>query len=213
MVPHQQYVDLYAALSLVQTNAQAVAAADKCIETVQAVRDHFGGWVTTAANFFTFGLYGVGNGDRQNAESELDAALADVRQYRDPLSGELRDSPVVASEWDNLSHAIGRAYNVMWSISDIEGSEGEWQNFIAWVGSTIADSIAALPGVIRAVTAYAGDVVGAAAGGVAGGVSGALWDLLEGAWPLLLAAGVVLGVGIYAVGPANAKKLARAAVI
>jgi hypothetical protein len=188
------------ALSAVTTAGQAVAAADLCLGTLTTVRDQFSPLVQSLASWLTFGLYGAANPDRVDALAQLTGAITDVQNFRAPLAGD-PSTPVVAGEgdWDNLFHAIERAYNVMYAIQNVQGDETEWQNFKSWVGNTVAGSVTALPGVISAAVSYAGSTATNLAGGTIAGV-------VAGFWPVLLIAGGVLVVAVLAVGPRGLAK-------
>lgn len=177
------------ALNSVDNAGQAVAAADLCIGTLTAVKEQFSPYVSTVANWFTFGLYGVANADRADALSRISSAIVDVQKYRAPMAGNPAQ-PIVGGDpsWDDLFHAIVRAYNAMWAIESVQGDESEWQNFKDWAASTVAGSVQAMPGVIGSAVHVVSDTTTDLVGGVAGG--------LLPLWPLALAGGALLLVAV-----------------
>jgi hypothetical protein len=175
MVPAYQYQALHDALGTVQVNAQALAAADLAIGTVTAVREHFSSWSIDNARRF--------------AAEQLDDAALDLKRYRDPFAG-MPAAPVNPSSWDDLSHSIGRAYNVLWSIQDVIGDEPEWKATIGWVAQTTLGTIQALPGVIRDAVHFTSELASDTVGGVAAG--------LLPLWPIVLVGGAVLVIGSIA---------------
>lgn len=175
MVPAHQYQALHDALATVQVNAQALAAADLAIGTVTSVRDHFSSWSIDNARRF--------------AAEQLDDAVIDLQRYRAPFAG-MPAAPVNPSSWDDLSHSIGRAYNVLWSIQDVIGDEPEWKATLGWVADTVAGTIQAMPGVIRDAVHFASGLATETVGGVAAG--------LLPLWPIVLVGGLVLILGSIA---------------
>jgi hypothetical protein len=188
------------ALSAVTTAGQAVAAADLCLNALTTVQGRFQSVGVSILNVLTFGLYGATSPDRSHALDMITGAIVDVQNFRAPLAGD-PSTPVVAGEgdWDNLYHAIERAYASLYAIQDVEGDETEWQNFKGWVGDTVAGSVAALPTVISATVGYVGSTATNLAGGTIAGV-------VAGFWPVLLIAGGVLVVAVLAVGPRGLAK-------
>lgn len=179
------------ALDGVQVNAQALAAADLCLGTVISVRDQFNGWFASISP------------DRSlvDARDQLNGAISDVENARAPLVG--MPAAPVGSDWDNLRHAIQRAYNVMWAVQDVQGEvDTSWGGFFSWLGETLVGSIEAMPGVIRSAVAWAGDLASSTAGNVVAGV-------LQGLWPVLLVVAVVAAGGVYLLGGRGALRLAR----
>jgi hypothetical protein len=187
---------LQAALSTVTVNAQALAAADLCIGTVTTIRDQMAGW------------FGVISPDRSmsDAASRLSAAIGDVQTYRGPFDG-MPSSPINPDEWDDLKHAIERAYDVMWAVEDVQGDQSTgWKGFLSWAASTVAGSVAAMPDVISAAVNYVTDTASNVVTKTTGGLLAGLLPL----WPLVaVAAAVVTGVVLY-LGPAQAKRLVGA---
>lgn len=172
--------DLHDALAGVQYNGQALAAADMVIGLVTSARDHFSAWSLDNA--------------RRWAADQLDDALKDVLRYRGDFAG-MPSSPVTYSSWDDLSHAIGRAYNVMWAIQDGPiGEDSEWNASLSWLGDAATGTIQALPGIIRDAVHFTADLATDTVGGVAAGLL-PLWPLVVVAGVLLLGGAVVLAAG------------------
>jgi hypothetical protein len=191
----RQLEDLIAALNTVTVNAQALAAADLVIGTVTAARDQFSSWL----NYTPFGfIVRAIESSRADAYSRLDEAINDVRRYRDDFKG-MPQVAVSQTAWDDLKHAIVRAYNVMWAVQDVQGDETEWQALVGFVGTVAVESIQAMPGVIRGALAFTSEVVTDTVGGVAAG--------LLPLWPLVVVGGVIVVLGVVLVGAGRKKGL------
>jgi hypothetical protein len=178
-IPAQQYRDLHNALAAVQVNAQAIAAADLTIGTLTAARERFSSWSLDNA--------------RRWAAQQLDDALGDVRRFRQPFEG-MPQSPVADATWDDLRKAIGRGYNVCWSIIDTIGSDSEWSATVSWLAEAAVGTIQAMPGVIQAALSFTSEIVTDTVGGVAAGLL-PLWPLVVVAGVLAIAGAVVVGYG------------------
>lgn len=179
--------DLHDALAGVLYNGQALAAADMVIGLVTSARDHFSAW-------------SIDNSRRWAAE-QLDEALSDVQRYRGTFAG-MPSSPVSASSWDDLSHAIGRAYNVMWAIQDGPiGEDPEWNATLSWLGDAAIGTIQALPQIIRDAVHFTADLATDTVGGVAAG--------LLPLWPLVVVAGIVLVGGAVLLAAGRKKGLLK----
>lgn len=172
-VPRAQYLALHDTLETVVVNAQAIAAADLAIGTVQSVRDQFSRYSIRV--------------ERRYWANHLQGAIDDLRRFRGPMEG-MPASPVSPASWDDLRKAIGRAYNAMWTIQEEAGNEGELAAFASYIGETAAGTIAALPDVLsRSLSAVSGAVtetVGAVAKGVLP------------LWPIVVATAVVVVGGL-----------------
>jgi hypothetical protein len=175
VVPREQYQSLHDALATVTVNAQALAAADLASGALVAVRDRFSVWSVDNARRF--------------AASQLDDALADVQRFRGPFAG-MPAAAINPSQWDDLSHAIERAYNVLWNIQDVIGDEPEWNAFLGWVADTTLGTIQALPGVLRAAVHFTADLATDTVGAVAAG--------LLPLWPIVAVVAVVVVLGAVA---------------
>lgn len=175
MVPAQQYQALHDALALVQFNGQAIAAADLVLGTVITVRDRFSEWSVDNA--------------RRWAHDQLADAVTDVQTFRAPLAGD-PNAAISQPSWDDLMHAIERAYNVLWNVQDTIGDEPEWKAFLAWVADTATGTISNLPQVIKGAVHFTADLATDTVGGVAAG--------LLPLWPIVAVAVAVAMVGAYA---------------
>jgi len=178
MVPTSQYRALNDALDTVSVNAQALAAADTALGALSSAQEQFSS-------------YSI-KWERRQWASDLSDARADVARYRSGFIG-MPGSPVDAEGWDDLRHAIDRAYNVMWNIADVAGTETEWQAFGDYVSSVTLGTIQALPGVIKSAVHFTSDTATDLVGGVAAG--------LLPLWPIVAVAAVLAaGVGFLALG-------------
>lgn len=183
----QRYQDLHDALAGVQYNGQAVAAADMVIGLLISARD-------------VFSRFSLDNA-RRWAYAQLDDALRDVQRYRGTFGG-MPQVPVSETSWDDLSHAIGRAYNVMWSIQDGPiGTDSEWAASVGWLADAATGTIQALPGIIRDAVHFTSELATDTVGGVAAG--------LLPLWPLVLVAGAVLVGGVFLMAAARKKGLVK----
>jgi hypothetical protein len=125
----------------------------------------------------------------------LQNASADVHRYLTPMSG-ADDEPVSAASWKDLRGAIGRLYNTWWAIEDVLPPSQRHTAWQAW-GAIVLDVGASVPAAAKATIDFAGDLASDAVGAGAKAASNVLWQFVKGAWPILLAAGVVLGAGVY----------------
>jgi predicted trehalose synthase len=125
----------------------------------------------------------------------LQNASADVHRYLAPMSG-ADDEPVSAASWKDLRGAIGRLYNTWWAIEDVLPPSQRHTAWQAW-GAILLDVGASVPEAAKATIDFAGDLASDAIGAGAKAASNVLWQFVKGAWPILLAAGVVLGAGVY----------------
>lgn len=178
-IPHAQIVALHDALATVQLNAQALAAADLVIGSIIPVRDQFSSWSIDPS--------------RRYAAQQLDDAVKDVQRYRAPMAG-MPTEPVSPAAWDDLSHAIQRAYDVLWAVQDVQGDETEFQALLGFAKDVAVGSVQAMPGIIRDAVHLTSETATSLVGGVASG--------LLPLWPLVAVAGVlaVLGVVVLAAG-------------
>ena len=166
---------LQGALDTVQTNGQAIAAADLAYGAVVAARDRYSAWSIDPA--------------RRYAHDQLDAAAADIQKWRAPFAG-MPSDPVNDTNWDELKHAIERGYDRLWASLDVEGDEPEWKATLSAIGDITTESIKAMPEVIRGVVHFASETVTDTVGGLTAG--------LLPLWPIVVIAGVVLVVGALA---------------
>jgi hypothetical protein len=176
-VPRAQFQALNDALDTVVVNAQAVAAADLALGALGTVKDQFSSWSL--------------DNSRRWAADQVSGALADVNRFRGPFVG-MPGALVNDSAWDDLRHAIGRAYNTLWSIQDNFGDQGELAATASYIGDVALGTIQAMPGVISASAHYITDEASQIATGVVGGVASGLIPL----WPII---GIVTVLGIGAV--------------
>jgi hypothetical protein len=179
MVPASQYQALNDALNTVSVNAQALAAADLALGALGSVRGQFDAFSIDAA--------------RRREAGAIGEAWDDVQRYRAPFVG-MPGEPVNPSQWDDLRHAIGRAYNVLWVARDVFGDESETAAFAGYIADVATGTVAALPGVISSAVHFASGAATDVVGGVAAGLL-PLWPLVAVA---VVLAAIAAGVGVKA---------------
>jgi hypothetical protein len=182
----QRYQALHDALLGVVYNGQALAAADQVIGLVITARDLYAQDSIDAARAWAY--------------QELDDALRDVQRYRGTVAGMPNDL-ISDATWDDLSHAIGRAYNVMWSIQDTIGTDSETAATARWIGEAAEGTLQALPGIIRGAVHLASETATDLTGGIAAG--------LLPLWPLVLIAGALVVAGVVVVGAGRKRGLLK----
>lgn len=194
-IPNAQYRALYDALNTVAINAQALAAADTAVGALVAARDRFSGvwtWLSPDRSRLAW-------------KRGLDDAIQDINRYREPFVG-LPASPVDPGEWDDLRHAIGRGYNRLWAIEDVDGSgDSEWGAFVSDVLGIAVGTIEALPAVLSSAVHYVTHTAAEATTEVVGAAASGLLPL----WPLVAVAAVIATAGVFVLGAAKRKGLLR----
>jgi hypothetical protein len=125
----------------------------------------------------------------QDARKNVDINL---EPFRTPDN----DAPLPLASWKHLKAAIGGLYATWWAIEDVLPESERHTAWEAW-GSMVLDIGAAVPDAAKATIDFAGDLGGKAVGAAADAASNVLWKFVKGAWPILLAAGVVLTAGVY----------------
>lgn len=170
----QRQKDLHDAFVGVVYNGQALAAADQVIGLLISARDVFSASSIDDARVW--------------ARQELEDALADVQRYRGTVAG-MPQEPISDSTWDDLGHAIQRAYQKIWAIEDGPiGTESEGAATVRWLGEAAEGTLAAMPGIIQGAV----HVVSETATDLTGGIAAGLLPL----WPLVLIVGAVVVAGV-----------------
>lgn len=184
----QRLQELHDALSLVQLNGQAIAAADLALGTLTAVRDRFSSWSLDNA--------------RRWAAQRLDEGIGDIRRFRGPLAG-LPASPVAFAAWDDLSKAIKRGMNLLFSLEDgpIGTDQTEWSSTIDYAIEVAIGTIQAMPEVIRTAVHFGAELATDTVGGVAAG--------LLPLWPLVVVAGLLVVAGVVVVAAGRKRGLLK----
>jgi hypothetical protein len=179
-IPAAQVQGLQAALNSVTVNAQAVAFADATIGAAQAMRDRF--FVLSVRN------------ERRHWGATLREAIDDVRRFRGPFEGmPAQPIPPGSGSWDDLRHAIGRAFNRMWSIAeDPSSGDSEIEAYFKYCFDVARGTIETMPVLLAA--ALAG--VAGAAGELTGAVAAAAFPL----WPIVAAVAAVAVVAVLVLG-------------
>jgi hypothetical protein len=170
--------EIYANLQTVETAGQALVAALRAVKQAEQVQVELAGYPFDIA--------------AQNAIRQLGNYIREIKRYAEPLAGSDPNAPVSEPSWKPLRNTIGGMYGFVWAVEDTLSADAR-ETFASFVATVFIDAIQAFPKVIEATLEGVGTVVGAAGAGVSKG----LGQIIKGAWPILLAAAVVIGAGIY----------------
>ncbi len=196
IVSRAQIDAVKAALATVKSNGQAFAA---CQAAQKAARD-------LAAVLRT-----AGGPIRLQSAKNLDEYAKRVAEAAKPLDGQA-NQPVSAQNWEKAKTQVFNLYMLAYTIQSTAGPDVDLGD--TW-GTAFGNAVRDLPATIDKATKVAVQVVKESqkyvtktvketVGGVvstAGSVAGsAVWESLKAFWPLLLVAGLAVGVAIYAHG-------------
>lgn len=167
-------------LASLKTVGDAWALSIAALREAKAAHDSLGGFVDPAST---------------DINRRLGDCITDVTRYLAPLEGDDTMALPEAS-WKPLRRALGNLYALMWAIEEQHPEAARstsWQMF----GEILTDTVNAVPESAKRVLDYAGELAGGVAGAGAAAVSKTLWELVKGAWPIFLVAGVVVAGGVY----------------
>lgn len=166
------------------------------------------GTITTVGEAWLFGMQASADGLVALAElkkstgieeSAAERIIADVQRdlmrYLGPMKGET-GAPVPAATWKDLKGAIGRMYSALWAVEEVLPPQVRHTAWQSW-GEIMGDILGAVPQAAAATIDYAGNLAADTIGAGANAASNILGKFIKGAWPILLAAAVILGAGVY----------------
>jgi len=162
IVSQAQIQSIKTALAAVQSNGQALAACDVAVRA--------------AADLASY-LRSIGGPIRLQAASDLDEYAARVSALRGAFTG-AATSPVAAT-W---AQAYTQIFNLYMLAFTLESTMPAGQDFGDGWGAALAYSISILPATINSAVKVATGAITSVVGATVGG-------FLQGAWPILVAAG------------------------
>ena len=195
IVSRAQIDAVKAALASVKSNGQAFAA---CTAAQKAARD------------LASVLRSIGGSIRLQSAKNLDEYGKRVAEASKPLDGQA-NQPVSAASWEKAKTAIFNLYMLAYTIQSTTGDVDLGDTWGAAFSSAVRDLPATIDKAVKVAVTVAKEsqkfvtkTVKETVGGVvstAGSVAGsAVWESLKAFWPLLLVAGLAVGVAIYARG-------------
>lgn len=165
-------------LGTVATNGQAIVAAWRAVKHAEAAQADLADYPFDIA--------------AQNAIRSLGDYIRQIARFVAPLEGGDPNVPVSDPTWRPLKNTIGGTYALLFAIEENLSADSR-ETFATLAGQIFIDAVQAFPKVVEAAL----EGVGTLAGAVGAGAGKGIGEILKGAWPLLLAAAVIVGAGIY----------------
>lgn len=188
MTNREKNVALAKRLAAVRTNGEAWAFWREALDLAKATGESLGGFVDSASI---------------DLNRRLTDSILNATRYMEPLSGQDSD-PVSAPSWKQARAAIGGLFAMVWAIEEVHPEAVRSTPWQMW-----ATLVVELPG---ATVEYAGDLAQETIRQATDAAKDTIWTFIKGAWPLLLAAGVVLAGGVYLAATGRAKVLPKVKV-